>query len=247
MASPPAADPYAQFQPPRPARNPLRTASSPPPVDVLDGQIGAFQYDDDDDEGHEEFVDAEAPREDYDRIGAYRQEENYGGPTDFQFTSRSYDDEDAALQAALKASMDDLPEGWEAPKWEEKKLAVSPAPALATAPAPLAAPVLAEEMEAESTGAGSKFKEDLDDDDDDEPGEQLSAGRSAAWSIIQVADAQTRSEDVVWLDSGTDTREVVDNVCKYAITSGRQKPHMHVYRSARDSWVSSYKGTGDPS
>ncbi|OCF38314.1 ataxin-3, partial [Kwoniella heveanensis CBS 569] len=40
---------------------------------------------------------------------------SYSGPTDFQFQSRSYDDEDAALQAALKASMMDLPPGWEAP------------------------------------------------------------------------------------------------------------------------------------
>ncbi|WRT70278.1 uncharacterized protein IL334_007276 [Kwoniella shivajii] len=39
----------------------------------------------------------------------------YGGPTDFQFNSRSYDDEDEALQAALKASMADLPDDWEAP------------------------------------------------------------------------------------------------------------------------------------
>ncbi|WVR00244.1 hypothetical protein IAU59_007386 [Kwoniella sp. CBS 9459] len=39
----------------------------------------------------------------------------YSGPTDFQFHSRSYDDEDEALQAALKASMMDLPPGWEAP------------------------------------------------------------------------------------------------------------------------------------
>lgn len=174
LAAPPTtSDPYAQFQPPRPARNPPRAHSSPPPADVLDGQTGAFQYDDDDDDEQLD-ADHDAPREDYDRIGSYRREEQeYGGPTDFQYTSRSYDDEDAALQAALKASMDDLPEGWVAPVWEEKKAQKQEAPAQA-APAPTAAPVL--DPPVEDTGAGSKFKEEIEDDDDDEPTEQLSAG-----------------------------------------------------------------------
>ena len=193
QASPSASDPYAQFQPPRPPRNPLRTHSSPPP-DVLDGQTGAFQYDDDEyDDAQEEIDDDENERgenggrgrgETYDRIGAYRhEEENYGGPTDFQYTSRSYDDEDAALQAALKASMDDLPQGWVAPVWEEKKVQKQ------TAAIPTAVPAVVpsggdtgrsgfegEKGKTESV-TGSKFKEELDEDDDDEPTEQLSAGK----------------------------------------------------------------------
>jgi ataxin-3 len=58
-------------------------------------------------------------------LGARRQRGHYdpimdesahAGPTDFAFHSRSYDDEDEALQAALKASMDDLPADWKAPE-----------------------------------------------------------------------------------------------------------------------------------
>lgn len=41
---------------------------------------------------------------------------NAPGPTDFAMQSRSYDDEDTALQAALKASMQDLPADWKAPE-----------------------------------------------------------------------------------------------------------------------------------
>lgn len=37
-------------------------------------------------------------------------------PLDFAMQSRSYDDEDEALQAALKASMQDLPADWKAPE-----------------------------------------------------------------------------------------------------------------------------------
>ena len=45
----------------------------------------------------------------------------HSGATDFQHLSRSYDDEDAALQAALRASMEDVPEGWVAPDLQPKK------------------------------------------------------------------------------------------------------------------------------
>nr|XP_019010271.1 ataxin-3 [Kwoniella pini CBS 10737]OCF49052.1 ataxin-3 [Kwoniella pini CBS 10737] len=50
----------------------------------------------------------------------------YAGPTDFQFNSRSYDDEDEALQAALKASMNDLPPDWQPPSELPPKEVSSP-------------------------------------------------------------------------------------------------------------------------
>jgi hypothetical protein len=161
---------------------------------VLDGQTGAFQFDDEDefDDAQEELNDDEIGGgqgggrdrgEAYDRIGAYRhEEETYGGPTDFQYTSRSYDDEDAALQAALKASMDDLPEGWVAPVWEEKKVQNQSAAVPALAPVAAVHAGDAETAGNESrdgkteSATGSKFVEELDEDDDDEPAEQLSAG-----------------------------------------------------------------------
>ena len=43
-------------------------------------------------------------------------------PTDFAHLSRSYDDEDAAFQAALRASMEDVPAGWVAPELHEKPI-----------------------------------------------------------------------------------------------------------------------------
>lgn len=42
------------------------------------------------------------------------------GPTDFQHYDRAYDDEDAAFQAALRASMEDVPEGWTLPDLGKK-------------------------------------------------------------------------------------------------------------------------------
>lgn len=49
----------------------------------------------------------------------YHDSVEYGsgeGPTDFMYQNRSYDDEDEALQAALKASMADIPAGFEMPE-----------------------------------------------------------------------------------------------------------------------------------
>lgn len=110
---------------------------------------------------------------------------------DFQFHSRSYDDEDEALQAALKASMDDLPPGWQAPKIEEKtirrdsstratpvqSLTSPPPPVLSpvpTAPPPLTRPLPGRPVARDSPTSGSRFTEEVADDD--EPVEQLTAG-----------------------------------------------------------------------
>lgn len=49
----------------------------------------------------------------------------FAGPTDFAMQSRSYDDEDEALQAALKASMQDLPPDWKAPEVKPVRAPIS--------------------------------------------------------------------------------------------------------------------------
>jgi ataxin-3 len=44
------------------------------------------------------------------------------GASDFVHHDRAYDDEDAAFQAALKASMEDVPADWVAPDLKKKKM-----------------------------------------------------------------------------------------------------------------------------
>lgn len=150
-------------QPARPPRNPARN----PSADILDNQTGTFATDDQDDEELDDETDA---------IGSYRRVEDYAAPMDFAQHSRSYDDEDAALQAALKASMDDLPADWVPPKLEPKEKPIekrplpspaAPAPAISTAGVPAVS----------GPASGSKFKEEIEDDDD-APVEELSPGES---------------------------------------------------------------------
>ena len=62
--------------------------------------------------------------ETYHSAGEY----GFSGAVDFMQQSRSYDDEDAALQAALKASMEDVPAGWEPPKFDKPKALPKPQP-----------------------------------------------------------------------------------------------------------------------
>ncbi len=164
----------------QPSRNALRTNSHPP--DVLDDQIGTFGAEPDNGD-EEERDDVEVDHEPINYRAA--QEAMYAGPTDFSFTSRSYDDEDAPLQAALKASMDDLPPGWVPP---EVKDAPKPAKRSATIAAPDIAPAPSQPPPIEtqqsngskstttvSPGAGgSKFKEEIEEDNDDAPAETLS-------------------------------------------------------------------------
>ena len=80
--------------------------------------------------------------------------------------------------------MDDLPQGWVAPVWEETKVQKQ------TAAIPAAVPAVApsgrdagrsgfegEKGKTEESVTGPNSKEELDEDDDDEPTEQLSAGK----------------------------------------------------------------------
>ncbi|ODN95187.1 ataxin-3 [Cryptococcus wingfieldii CBS 7118] len=109
----------------------------------------------------------------------------YRGPTDFQQHARSYDDEDAALQAALKASMADVPQGWELPDvWKEEKSGTrsgtgGSAPSLATpadsAPAPAHEPAQNWSVrDSEAAPAAQEEKNEVEDDDGDEPAEEVS-------------------------------------------------------------------------
>ncbi|RSH91822.1 hypothetical protein EHS25_009192 [Saitozyma podzolica] len=113
-------DDYAPSRPPRPPRSERRPR--PPSTGLEEG-------DEDEDEAEELDEDVFAPVGGMDIRGSGAgagAHEEYGGPMDFAFQSRSYDDEDAALQAALKASMDDLPPGWVAPVFEENPVARKP-------------------------------------------------------------------------------------------------------------------------
>lgn len=104
--------------------------------------------------------------------------EEYGGPTDFAFQSRSYDDEDAALQAALKASMDDLPPGWVAPVFEEKPVARKPSQSDRVSPPVTSTSATAPPAVAPPGPSAQNKNEDIEEDDDvDEPPlEELSPG-----------------------------------------------------------------------
>ncbi|KAL1736026.1 Josephin-domain-containing protein [Schizophyllum commune] len=65
---------------------------------------------------------------------------------------RVYDDEDAELQAALKASMEGLPEGWTPPpEFETRTPAAPPPPVLAAASSSLAPPAREEDEKSEAS------------------------------------------------------------------------------------------------
>lgn len=124
---------------------------------------------DDDDDDHamdDDFEDEEPSR----RYAA--DHDVYTGPTDFSFHSRSYDDEDEALQAALKASMNDLPEGFvlpelkpvQPPSFLKQTPPVAPPPAVNWRPAP------------DSTPAEPEVDNTIEEDDDDAPAQSLSPG-----------------------------------------------------------------------
>lgn len=93
----------------------------------------------------------------------------YGGPVDFQYNARSYDDEDEALQAALRASMEDLPDDYVMPELAP----IRPPPALrqASPPHPVIAP------EPPSPAPPSETHESsIAEDTDDEPAAEPSPG-----------------------------------------------------------------------
>ncbi|WVQ84709.1 hypothetical protein IAT38_006865 [Cryptococcus sp. DSM 104549] len=127
IPSDPAAMEEDEFsRPPVNPRSRLSSSRSTPGAGAIAGAGGAEAdvFDDthhfpgdeaaaaDDDEEIDEFDDGEV---DEPPFPSHDDEPAYTGPTDFSFHARSYDDEDEALQAALKASMADLPEGWVAP------------------------------------------------------------------------------------------------------------------------------------
>jgi ataxin-3 len=163
-------DPETQIDLPQPSSFRSARDAHGRNADILDGQIGTFGADDLDDEDLES-------QEDVDAIGSYRPEA-YDAPMDFAHHSRSYDDEDAALQAALKASMDDLPPDWVAPVLppKDKPIQKRPLPTPATAPSP--SPATAEQPASAGLAHGSRFKEEIEEDDDDAPAEEFSPGRS---------------------------------------------------------------------
>lgn len=91
----------------------------------------------------------------------------YGGPTDFQYNTRSYDDEDEALQAALRASMEDLPEDYVMP--ELPPLNAPPPRREATPPQQEVAPEAPSPAPAASETRESSIAEDTDDEPAAEP------------------------------------------------------------------------------
>jgi ataxin-3 len=101
----------------------------------------------------------------------------YGGPTDFQYNNRSYDDEDEALQAALRASMEDVPDGYVMP---ELAPIHPPPPPRVSPPQEAAAPVAVPEPPS-PTPVRSESREDsiIEDTDDDEPAHEPSPGELA--------------------------------------------------------------------
>lgn len=121
----------------------------------------------------------------------------YAGTMDFQFQSRSYDDEDEALQAALKASMTDLPEGWEMPdilKPESERQAFTTTTSIMTTTTTTTPPVAPEAQREESPVATSVAEEkdivesnEVEDDSDDvQPAEEPSPGKSLSFHYLQM-------------------------------------------------------------
>ena len=128
----------------------------------------------------------------------------YGEPReqmDFSAHQRDYDDEDAALQAALKASMEDIPSDWVAPPLQTSKPAKPSRAAVDPVAREQSIPAKNGSKMAQGTGGGeevmttapsgetkqadravparkaSKFTEEITEDDD-APEEALSPGQS---------------------------------------------------------------------
>ncbi|WWC94749.1 hypothetical protein V866_001597 [Kwoniella sp. B9012] len=144
-----------------------------PAVDIFDNQTFPLDHGDGDGDEGEEIHSEEAEGEG--RVGTARDDMfGYTGPTDFQFHSRSYDDEDEALQAALKASMNDLPPGWkpppELPPKIETPILKSPEPTSSTSVVSPTQPAEFEPTKKEE----QKDVEDEEEDADDGPAHEPS-------------------------------------------------------------------------
>ncbi|KAK8853172.1 hypothetical protein IAR55_003873 [Kwoniella newhampshirensis] len=109
---------------------------------------------------------------------------SYNGPTDFAFNSRSYDDEDEALQQALKASMMDLPPDWVSPelgpKEEEKPVLKSPPPA------PISAAVRWAPKDEGPSKKEEVKKDEVNEDDDDDDEEEEEDGPAEVLSPEEI-------------------------------------------------------------
>jgi len=107
--------------------------------------------------------------------------EDVSGPSDFAFQSRSYDDEDEALQAALKASMDDLPADWKAPEVKPVRKSITSAADRMKAAQDKAQAALNREAElrAQVEAEEKKRQQEAEEEDKEEKLEDLSPGTSA--------------------------------------------------------------------
>jgi ataxin-3 len=104
--------------------------------------------------------------------------EDASGPSDFAFQSRSYDDEDEALQAALKASMDDLPADWKAPEVKPVRQSITSAADRMKAAQDKAQAALNREAElrAQVETEEKKRQQEAEEEDKEEKLEDLSPG-----------------------------------------------------------------------
>ena len=142
--------------------------------DVFEDQTGTFPAEIGPDEAEDENP-GEELRELSDIQTAH--DHMYAGPTDFSLHSRSYDDEDAALQAALKASMNDVPTGWVAPELgstEKTAKKIEPSGVQPKTEQPVTA------IPPTSQGTGkSRFQENIEDDEEEVQAETLTPGASS--------------------------------------------------------------------
>lgn len=130
----------------------------------------------------------------------------FNQPSDFQYQHRSYDDEDEALQAALRASMEDVPDGYVMPELAPKDAVVRPA-RRQTPPLTIPEP----EAVASAPVTPAKSTNTVDDDDSEEPAKEPSAG---ALTLVQANVFQMRSDGPGWLDSNEVGRCVAAAVCR---------------------------------
>lgn len=137
--------------------------------DVFEGDAAMLNELDHDELGQDEELDEELDEEEM-PVGRHGAMGMYGGPVDFAFQSRSYDDEDEALQLALKASMEGLPQDFVMPELKP----IQP-PSILRSPPLQAAPVAPAPELAKLDNDDAELEE-LEEDDDDEPAKALSPG-----------------------------------------------------------------------
>ena len=179
------------------------------------------------------------------------------GPMDFSEHQRDYDDEDAALQAALKASMEDIPSDWVAPTLQNAKPMKPTAEpvaktaeiptkkeskAVSSANATLEASGTAESGQTKKPGrdvpvrkeSQSKFTEEIQEAEDT-PEEALSAGQLEMSRMFpdraQLTESQMRFARGVWRGSAA-------KLSTWSIASAeRRQFHLyHIAHHATSSW-----------